>query len=93
MKLVTVFPVLRSLVQTWRSFLKYFAQTHDCMIAAFRNSVCHISATEVPEIVQLVFYMELLAISSISEVKSEQKVCFGLPYAMQRIFEQQKNHP
>ena len=34
------------------------------------------SATEVPEIVQLVFNMELLAISSMSEVGSEHKVCF-----------------
>ena len=35
------------------------------------------SATEVPEIVQLVFNMELLTISSMSEVGSEHKVCFG----------------
>ena len=37
------------------------------------------SATEVLEIVQqlLVFNMELLEISSMSEVKSEHKVCFG----------------
>ena len=34
------------------------------------------SATEVPEIGQLVFYMELLAISIMSEVRSEHKVCF-----------------
>ena len=36
------------------------------------------SATEVPEIVQLVFYMELLAISIMSEGRGEHKVCFGL---------------
>ena len=35
-----------------------------------------VSATEVPEIVQLVFTMDLLAISSMSEVGSEHKVCF-----------------
>ena len=35
------------------------------------------SATEVPEIVELVFKMELLAIFSMSEVRSEHKVCFG----------------
>ena len=35
------------------------------------------SAKEVPEIVQVVFNMELLAISSMSEVGSEHKVCFG----------------
>ena len=35
------------------------------------------SATEVPEIVQLVFNAELLAISSMSEVGSEHKVCVG----------------
>jgi hypothetical protein len=36
-----------------------------------------VSATEVPEIEQLVFNMELLAISSMCEIGSEQKVCFG----------------
>ena len=44
------------------------------------KDACHhfpVSATEVPEIVQLVFNMELLAISSMSEVGSEHKVCFG----------------
>ena len=35
------------------------------------------SATEVPEIVQLFLNMELLAISSMSEVGSEHIVCFG----------------
>ena len=35
------------------------------------------SATEVPEIVQLVFNMELLAISSMCEIGSEHKVCLG----------------
>ena len=34
-------------------------------------------ATEVPEIVQLVFKTELLAISSMPEVRSEHKICFG----------------
>ena len=36
-----------------------------------------VSATKVPELVQLVLNMELLAISSMCEVGSEQKVCFG----------------
>ena len=35
------------------------------------------SATEVMEIVQLVLNTELLATSSMSEVRSEHKVCFG----------------
>ena len=35
-----------------------------------------VSATEVPKIVQLVFNMELLAISSMSEFRCEHKVCF-----------------
>ena len=35
------------------------------------------SATEVPEIVKLVIYMELLAKSSMCEVGSGHKVCFG----------------
>ena len=43
---------------------------------------CHhffVPATEVPRIVELVFKMELLAISCMSEVRSEHKVCLGLP--------------
>ena len=49
------------------------------------------SATDVPEIVQLVFNMEILAISSMSEVRSEHKICFRASY-VQRVFEQHKNH-
>ena len=44
------------------------------------KDACHhflVSATEVPEIVQLVFNMELLAIASMSEVGIEHKVSFG----------------
>ena len=44
------------------------------------KGACHhflVSATKEPEIIQLVFNMELLAISSMSEVGSEHKVCFG----------------
>ena len=38
-KTLSVFPVSRSLVQNLRAqILKYFAQSWDCMIAAFRNS-------------------------------------------------------
>ena len=36
------------------------------------------SATELPEIIQLVLNIELLAISSMSEVRNKHKVCFGL---------------
>ena len=35
------------------------------------------SATEVPELIQLVFTTELLDIDSMSEVRSEKKDCFG----------------
>ena len=38
MKLVTVFPVLRSLVQNIAQILEYFAQSCDCVIPAFKNS-------------------------------------------------------
>ena len=38
-----------------------------------------VKATEVPEMVWLVFRMELFAISSMSEVGSEHKVLLGLP--------------
>ena len=49
------------------------------------------SATEVPEIVQLVFNMELLAISNMSEARSEHKVCFGAFLRLTNGFEQQDN--
>ena len=45
-------------------------------------------ATEVPGIVQLVITMESLAISSRSEVRSEQKFGLKLPSDIQRVFEQ-----
>ena len=54
-----------------------------------------VSATEVSEIVQLVFSMESLAIYSMSEVRSEHKVCFRtsiIPQAKQKMFRKQKNH-
>ena len=44
------------------------------------------SATEVPEIVQLAFNMELLAISSMSEVRSEHKVGFGAFFRLTKGF-------
>ena len=50
------------------------------------------SATEVPEIVQLVFNMELLAISSMSVVGCGHIVCFGAFLRPAKAFEQQKNH-
>ena len=50
------------------------------------------SATEVPEIVLLVFIMELLAISRISEVLKEHKVCLGDSLRHTKGFKQHKNH-
>ena len=44
------------------------------------------SATEVSEIVQMVFTMEILAISSMSEVGSEDKVCFGAFLRLTKVF-------
>ena len=44
------------------------------------------SATEVPEIIQLVFNMELFAISSMCEVGSEHKVCFGVFLRVTKVF-------
>ena len=51
------------------------------------------SATEVPEIVQLVFNMELLAISSMSEVGSEHKVCFVAFIRHTKVFRAAKKSP
>ena len=50
------------------------------------------SATEVPEIVQLVFKMELLA-SSMSEVRSDHKVCFGASLRHTKSFGEAKKLP
>ena len=50
------------------------------------------SATEVPEIVQLVLNMELLAISSMYEVGSEHKISFGAFLRHKKGFEHHKNH-
>ena len=50
---------------------------------------CHhflVSTTEVPEIVHLVSSMELLAISSKSEVGSEHKVGFGAFLRPTKVF-------
>ena len=41
-------------------------------------------ATEVPEIVQLAFTMELLAIYNMSEARSEHKVCFWASWAAKK---------
>ena len=62
---------------------KYLAYNETYLSHLFRmfeaNACRHflVSATEVPETVQLVFSMELLAMSSMSEVRSEHNVCFG----------------
>ena len=55
----------------------------------YLKGACHhflVSATEVPEIVQLVFNMGLLAISSMSEVGSQHKVCFGAFLRLTKVF-------
>ena len=54
----------------------------------FKGACQHflVSATEVPEIIQLVFNMELLAISRMSEAGSEHKVCFGAFLRLKKIF-------
>ena len=48
-------------------------------------------ATEVQEIVQMVFNMELLAISSMSEVRSKHKVCFRASLRFSKGFCASKN--
>ena len=51
------------------------------------------SATEVPDIVQVVFNMELLAIPSMSEVGSEHKVCFVAFLRHTKVFLTAKKSP
>ena len=48
-------------------------------LVKIKNHHCLVSATEVLELAQLVFTTDLLAISSMSEVWNEHKVCFGTP--------------
>ena len=52
MKLVPVFPVSGSLVQKFAQILKYFAQSCDCMIAAFRIS----ARTQLTFLLSKIFY-------------------------------------
>ena len=47
-----------------------------------------VAATEVPETVQPVFSMEQLAMSGMSEVRSENKFVVGLPSDLENLFEQ-----
>ena len=61
--------------QTVKRILVFFSM-------CYAQGACHhffMSAAEIPEIVKLVINMQLLAISSMSEVRSEHKVCFRLP--------------
>ena len=53
------------------------------------KGACHhflVSATKVLKVVQLFCNMELLAISSMSEVGSEHKVCFGAFLRLTNVF-------
>jgi hypothetical protein len=53
------------------------------------KGACHhflVAATEIPEIVQLVLNMELFAISSMCEIGSEHKVCFGAFLRLTKVF-------
>ena len=49
-------------------------------------TIFFVPTTEVPKIVQLVFYVELLAISSMSEARSEHKVCFRTSFRHTKDF-------
>ena len=61
----------------------------EAKVREYFEGACHhflVPATEVPETVQLVFSMELLAIYSPSEARSEHKFFFGLPEDYQSVF-------
>ena len=58
--------------------LPYFLSMFEAKAREYFQGACHrflVPATEVPEAGQLVISMELLAISSMSEVRSVYKVC------------------
>ena len=52
-----------------------------------------VPATEVPEIIQLVFGMELLPIYSLSEAGSEHEACFGASLRLTKGFKAVKKSP
>ena len=64
------------------------AKARDYLQGAFHHFL--VLGTDVPEAVQLVFSIELLTISSMSEVRSEHKVLGGLPKELQRVFSSTK---
>ena len=58
-------------------------------LVEYFKGACHnflVAATEVSEIIQLVFNMELFAISRISDVRSEHKVCFAAFLRLTEVF-------
>ena len=68
-----------NILQTIKHFLVFLICFRPRLRVFFFKGACHhclVSVIEVPEIVQLAFTMELLAISFMSEVSSEHKVCF-----------------
>ena len=63
----------------------------EAKVREYFQGACHhflVPATEVPETVPRVLRMELLAISSMSELRSDHKICCGLPEDLQRVVEQ-----
>ena len=68
------------------TYFSHFLSMFEAKAREYFQGACRhflVPATEVPDAVQLVFSMELLAISSMSEVGSE--FVLGLPSHLQRV--------
>ena len=66
-------------------FLLHLAN-NETYFSNFLNVFGLVSTTEVPEIVQLVFNMELLAISNMFEDRSEHKVFVRASLKLKKVF-------
>ena len=64
----------------WQTLKHHFLIMFEANASKYFQGACHhfrVPATEVPETLQPVLSMELFAISSMSEVRSEPKDCLG----------------
>ena len=71
------------------TYFSHFLGMNEAKAREYFEGSCHqflVPATEVMETVQLFLSMELLAMSSLSEVRSEHKVCFGAYLRLKKGF-------
>ena len=72
---------------TMKHFSHFLSMFEASKIREYFQGVCHhlfVPDTEIAEMVQLVFGMELLTICSLSKAGSEPKVCFGVSLRLKK---------